>query len=145
MLYTKSNLLTMNFLNVAIHLIIKCINLMFSLSYQQERSQEWRRDWRKKLQSGIAMTLYIVLIVTQLYSYEKIKSKDIQNLFSVLYLKGKKCFVRSPSLSTAFFTAKYFILKEMFNCIKPLYIIINCENRTAEMMWCKNGLSLNNL
>lgn len=67
----------MNFLNVAIHLIIKCINLMFSLSYQQERSQEWRRDWRKKLQSGIAMTLYIVLIVTQLYSYEKIKSKDI--------------------------------------------------------------------
>ena len=32
---------------------------------------------RKKSQSGIAMTLYNVLIVTQLYSYEKIKSKDI--------------------------------------------------------------------
>lgn len=75
----KSNLLTMNFLNVVIHLIIICINLMFSLSYQQERSacQEWRRDWRKKLHSGIAMTLYIMLIVAQLYSYEKIKSKDI--------------------------------------------------------------------
>ena len=66
---------------------------------------------RKKSQSGIAMTLYIVLIVTQLYSYEKIKSKDIQNLFSVLYLKRKICFVRSPSLSTAFFTSKYFIFE----------------------------------
>ena len=139
----------MNFLSVAIQLIYhmhkpNVFSKVISRKEMLVRNGEGIY-WRNKSQSGIAMTLYILLIVTQLYSYEKIDSKNIQNLFSVLYLKGKNVLSEVRVLALLFSHQNISFLKEVFNCIKPLYILINGKNRTAEMMWQKNGLSTNSL
>ena len=139
----------MNFLNVAIQLIYHMHKPNVFSKVISSREMLVRNGegiyWRKKSQSGFSMTLYIVLIVTQLYSQEKIDSKDIQNLFSVLYLKGKTVLSEVRVLALLFSHQNISFLKEMFNCIKPLYTLINGENRTAEMMWQKTGLFANNL
>lgn len=93
------------------------------------------------------MTLYTVVIVTQIYTYEILKKVKgyIAFIFNFVYEREKKCFVRVQFSALPFHTKVFHFLKGTFNCIKPLYIIINCENRTAEVMWYKNGLSTNNL
>lgn len=140
----------MKFLNVAIQLIYRMHkpNVFSKVISRREilvRNGEGIY-WRKKSQSGIAMTLYIVLIVTQLYSQEKIDSKEyIEFIFSFVFERKKNVLSEVRVLALLFSHQSISFLKEMFNCIKPLYILINGENRTAEMMWQKNGLSTNNL
>lgn len=127
-----------------------CINLMLSLSYQQKRGtcQEWRR-----VLSGEKVPIwYYYDPIYCGYSYSNLylwNTQESQRIYSIYFQfcvwKGKKSFVRVQFSALPFHTKVFHFLKGMFNCIKPLYIIINCENRTAEVMWYKNGLSTNNL
>ena len=80
---------------------------MLSLSYQQERGicQECRSVLLgEKSQSGTTMTLYTEVIVTQIYTYEILKKVKgyIAFIFSFVYEREKKSFVRSPILRLPF-------------------------------------------
>ena len=86
----------------------------FLQSYQQQRNacQEWRRDLLEK-----EVTIwYFYDSIYCAYSYSAIfLGKDwfkgyIEFIFSFVF-ERENCFVRSPSLSTAFFTSKHFIFE----------------------------------